>query len=168
MGDVGGDVGDNGSKHFVLKENAQLDEAAATCKVDTPLFLSIVLIIYLDVTDAFKEHLDEEVFVSFNEVQGLALLLHAGDLHLGDCRPEFDTLGADLALVVLGNVACHLADLLDVATNHVVFKSSDLDEALHSSLSNRHIRGLQGLVKDLGHDEVTLCINLKVCRSVGD
>jgi len=61
--DVTRHEGDNGSKNLVAKEQTHLDETAAARKVNTPLFLGVVLVIDLDVTDAVEEELDEEILV---------------------------------------------------------------------------------------------------------
>ena len=60
---VGSDELDNWSKHIVLEQQANLNQAAATGEVNAPFFFSIVLVIDLNVRDAFEKEVDQEIFI---------------------------------------------------------------------------------------------------------
>lgn len=98
----------------------------------------------------------------------LALLLDTSDFHFGDRRPEFDSLTSHLSLVIFGHLACYLAQLLDVAAQHVVLLASYLNETLHGRLPDRHVPRLQRLLDHFVHDVVALGLVLEVCCCVGD
>lgn len=164
--DVSLDECDDGIQSQILQQQTDFDEAAARGEVDTPLFFSIILVIDLYVADALKEQLDQEVFVGAHKVVDLAMLLKTCDLHLCYCRPEFNALRTDLRLIILGDVARHLAQFFNVVAHHVVFLTSDLNKALHGRFSDYHVRRLQSFVDNFRHDEVALSLILEVCGCV--
>ena len=52
-----------------------------------------------------------------------------------------------------------------VGLNHIILLAGNFDEALHCFLSDLQIHGLEGLVEDLGHEEVAFSRHLEIaCR----
>ena len=159
---------DDCREHLVLQQKADFDEAASRGQVDTPFLLRVILVIDLHIADALEQERDQEVLVLGDQVQDLTLLVKASELDLSDRCPEFDALGADLRLILLGDVRRDLAQTCDIGAHLLVLLLADLDQALHGGLADADIARLHGLIKDLAHDKVALLLDLEVVRGVGD
>ena len=61
-----------------------------------------------------------------------------------------------------------LAQPLDVGSNHIVLLLADLHETLHGVLSHVLAARLEGLIKNLLHDEVALLGHLEIGSRVRD
>lgn len=168
MHDVGLDEEDHGRQHFVLQQKTDLNEAAATGQIDTPLLLSVILIIDLHIADAIKQQRDQEVLVLSNEVQDLTLFLKTPNLNLSDCRPEFNALRTDLWLILLGNMRSELTHARDIGAHLLVLLPGNFYQALHSRLADSNIARAHGLIKNLVHNEVTLNLVLEVDGGIRD
>ena len=60
---------------MVAKQQTHFDKAAPAGQIHTPVFFSIVLIFDLNIADALKEQLKQEVLVLAHETMNLAALL---------------------------------------------------------------------------------------------
>ena len=78
----------------------------------------------------------QEVLDSFDDVERVSLLFNSRALHFGDSSPELNALATDLLLIILGSFLCDLRYLLQIVDHMLVFLPSDLDQTLHSVLSN--------------------------------